>query len=106
MEGGDALIVENMLDNGIQTWAPTYDLTKVIRFPESGIGLDTHADGIRSQTWNSPTDYSCSLTTENNTTHTTQISDHKNNGAWFAVNVLTLKDGKAFVYYTEIQSDQ
>ncbi|GJR91295.1 hypothetical protein Tco_0215306 [Tanacetum coccineum] len=65
-------IVENMLDNGIQTWAPTYDLTKaVIRFPESGIGLDTHADDIRA--------YS---------------------------NVLTLKDGKAFVYYTEIQSDQ
>ncbi|GJR46245.1 hypothetical protein Tco_1314348 [Tanacetum coccineum] len=41
-------IVENMLDNGIQTWEPTYDLTKVIRFPESGTGLDTHADGIRA----------------------------------------------------------
>ncbi|GJT97362.1 agenet domain-containing protein [Tanacetum coccineum] len=32
--------------------------------------------------------------------------DHKNNGAWFAANVLNLKDGKAFVCYTEIQSDQ
>nr|GEV65567.1 hypothetical protein [Tanacetum cinerariifolium] len=32
--------------------------------------------------------------------------DHQNNGAWFAANVLNLKDGKAFVCYTEIQSDQ
>ncbi|GJR86406.1 arginine--tRNA ligase, chloroplastic/mitochondrial [Tanacetum coccineum] len=41
--------VENMLANGIKTWAPTYDLKKaVIRFPESGIGSDTHADDIRA----------------------------------------------------------
>ncbi|PWA57180.1 Agenet-like domain-containing protein [Artemisia annua] len=33
-------------------------------------------------------------------------NDHKNNGAWFAANVLALKDGKAFVCYTEIQVDQ
>ncbi|XP_076961020.1 protein SWOLLEN 1-like [Bidens hawaiensis] len=29
----------------------------------------------------------------------------KKNRAWFAANVLTLKDGKAYVCYTEIQSD-
>lgn len=32
--------------------------------------------------------------------------DNKNKGAWFAANVLTLKDGKAFVCYTEIPSDE
>ncbi|XP_024996031.1 uncharacterized protein LOC112529161 isoform X2 [Cynara cardunculus var. scolymus] len=32
--------------------------------------------------------------------------DNKNKGAWFAANVLTLKDGKAFVCYTEVQSDE
>ncbi|XP_071690052.1 uncharacterized protein [Rutidosis leptorrhynchoides] len=31
--------------------------------------------------------------------------DSKNVGGWFAANILTLKDGKAFVRYTEIQSD-
>nr|XP_043629574.1 mucin-17 isoform X2 [Erigeron canadensis] len=31
--------------------------------------------------------------------------DDKIKGAWFAANVLTLKDGKAFVCYTEIKSD-
>ncbi|KAL4565659.1 hypothetical protein LXL04_029762 [Taraxacum kok-saghyz] len=32
--------------------------------------------------------------------------DNKNRGAWFAANVLALNDGKAFVCYTEIQSDE
>ncbi|KAI3821839.1 hypothetical protein L1987_09412 [Smallanthus sonchifolius] len=32
--------------------------------------------------------------------------DNKHNGAWFGANVLSLKDGKALVSYTEIQSDE
>lgn len=32
--------------------------------------------------------------------------DNKYNGAWFGANVLSLKDGKALVSYTEIQSDE
>ncbi|XP_024984960.1 uncharacterized protein LOC112520708 isoform X2 [Cynara cardunculus var. scolymus] len=32
--------------------------------------------------------------------------DDKDNGAWFGANVLSLKDGKALVCYTEIQSDE
>ncbi|KAI3687222.1 hypothetical protein L1987_80916 [Smallanthus sonchifolius] len=32
--------------------------------------------------------------------------DNKHNGVWFGANVLSLKDGKALVSYTEIQSDE
>ncbi|KAI3828893.1 hypothetical protein L1987_03004 [Smallanthus sonchifolius] len=34
------------------------------------------------------------------------FKDNNKKCAWFAANVLTLKDGKAFVCYTEIQSDE